>query len=353
VTAPLRPGAIRIGVALGRDGQVADVRLRNSRPVGVARLFAGRPGAEIPALAMSLFSLCGFSHGVAARRAIAAARGTPVAGDASEARGLAAERLAETLRATLLGWPGAVGDGRIGAPLRETVAAARVLMAGVAGEEARGAATRIGAAVAALGLRPERPEAPAPGSVLADLLAAAQTEDFLQPQPLDALTPADDAAVLRALGAGREAFAAAPALPGRVVETGAFARHGGVSGGPTLAARLVARFLDMNEALAALRGDSAADAGAAQPTGPGEAFAALETARGRLYHWARIDAEGRVGAYLILAPTEWNFHPLGPFRAALLGAKPGAGAEASRRIGMAAALFDPCVAFEVELLADA
>jgi uptake hydrogenase large subunit len=352
VTALLQPGAIRIGVAIDGEGRATEVLVRSGRPIGVARLFIGRPAADVPALARSLFSLCGFAHGVAARRAIAAAQGQQAEAQDFEIVGLAAERLAESLRATLLGWPGIAEEpARFGQPLREAVASARLLMADPAPGEADAAVERLAAAVEALGVTRSQPAAPTPGSVFADMLAEAEADDFLQPAPLDALAPADDAAVIRALRSGREEFAAAPALPGRVVETGAFARHGALGQGSRLAARLRARFADIGEALSLLRGG--ADAGAAGSTGPGEGFAAVETARGRLYHWVRLDTDGRNGDYQILAPTEWNFHPCGPFVAALTGAPVGAGATALRRIGRAAALFDPCVAFEVELLADA
>jgi uptake hydrogenase large subunit len=351
MTTLLQPGVIRIGVAIDGEERAKRVRVRSGRPIGVARLFTGRPATDVPALARSLFSLCGFAHGVAARRAIAAAQDAHGDARSSETVGLAAERLAESLRATLLGWPGIAEDpARFGQPLREAVTAARALMADPAPPQAEAAAARLEAAVAALGVTRSQPATPAPGSVFADMLAEAAAEDFLRPAPLDALAPTDDAAVIRALCAGREAFAAAPTFPGRVVETGAYARHGPIGQGSSLAARLRARFADIGEGLSLMYG---ADAGAAGPTGDREGFAAVETARGRLYHWARLDTDGRIGDYQILAPTEWNFHPAGPFVAALTGATVGSCDVARRRIGRAAALFDPCVAFEVELSADA
>jgi uptake hydrogenase large subunit len=352
VTTLLRPGVIRIGVAIDADGRTTEVRIRSDRPIGVARLFVGRPAADVPALSRSLFSLCGFAHGVAARRAIAAAQGAPGSTRRAETVGLAAERLAESLRASLLGWPGIAEEPtRFGAPLREVVGAARTLMTDPAPAEAETAAARLEAAVAALGVAQSQSPTPSPGSVFADIQAEAAVEDFLCPASLDALAPADDAAVICALRAGRETFASAPALPGRVIETGAFARHGVAGRAPSLAARLRARFEDIGEALSLLR--DGADAGATGSTGLGEGFAAVETARGRLYHWTRLDSDGRIGDYQILAPTEWNFHPAGPFVAALTGATLGSGDAARRRIGRAAALFDPCVAFEVELSGDA
>ena len=58
----------------------------------------------------------------------------------------------------------------------------------------------------------------------------------------------------------------------------------------------------------------------------GQGFAAVDSARGRLYHSLHLDAAGRIADYRIVAPTEWNFHPDGPFARALRGARTGAGA---------------------------
>jgi len=62
----------------------------------------------------------------------------------------------------------------------------------------------------------------------------------------------------------------------------------------------------------------------------------------------RLSADDRIADYQIVAPTEWNFHPAGPFVAALLGAAvPREAAE--RRIVQLAGLIDPCVPFRVEV----
>jgi Ni,Fe-hydrogenase I large subunit len=81
---------------------------------------------------------------------------------------------------------------------------------------------------------------------------------------------------------------------------------------------------------------------------PREGFAAAETSRGRLFHWVRLAADGRIDDYQIVAPTEWNFHPTGPFVEALLGAAVEHG-PAERRIVQLAGLIDPCVPFRVEV----
>lgn len=84
-------------------------------------------------------------------------------------------------------------------------------------------------------------------------------------------------------------------------------------------------------------------------TGLREGFAALELPRGRLYHWLCASAAHQVAAYAILAPTEWNFHPRGPLREALVGAEIGTGEQARRRVSRLVAVFDPCVSFDVRV----
>lgn len=346
MTLQLHPSAIRIGVDVDEAGRVTSVDLHSGRPVGVARLFVGRPADEIPALAASLFSLCGFAHGLAARHALAAARDQNAAREADASR-LAAERLSELLRASIMDWPSASLDRKsVAGPLRLAMIATRALMAS---EPANGKADDIEAALAACGLRDD---AGAPEGFFRDLMLEARAEPFGPAQVPDALTSIDDAAVIRALRRERAAFAATPALPGRVIETGAFARHWRESGNEssTLAARLAARLADIREALATLRQGRSRkpdQAIVARRVGVGEGYAAVETARGRLYHWARLGSDGRVLDYEMLAPTEWNFHPEGPFVATLRGGSVGAGEDAKRRISRLAAVFDPCVAFHV------
>jgi Ni,Fe-hydrogenase I large subunit len=78
-------------------------------------------------------------------------------------------------------------------------------------------------------------------------------------------------------------------------------------------------------------------------------FAAVEASRGRLGHWTRLSPDGKIGDYAIAAPTEWNFHPAGPFVAAVLGA-PVFRATAPLSIRRLAGLFDLCVLYRVEVV---
>jgi Ni,Fe-hydrogenase I large subunit len=82
--------------------------------------------------------------------------------------------------------------------------------------------------------------------------------------------------------------------------------------------------------------------------GDGCGLACVETARGTLLHQIQLDGD-RIGRYVIVAPTEWNFHPQGAFvreidsRPAVTRAK---AAMAARRLVVS---LDPCVACELRI----
>lgn len=368
MTATIDPGLVTVDVATV-GGRVSSVCIGSTRPTNVARLFVGRQADEIPALAERLFSLCGRSHGIASARALAAAVGRPTekARRTADAIGLAAERIAETLRGTVLGGlapNGANADPQTAMMLREALSAARTLvMHGLSNgkhspEQSPALVARLADTVRRLGVPVSADEfAPEPGSPIARLLQEAEAEAAFHARSPDMLTEADDPDVVKSLRARGEAFAAAPQLPGRVAETGAYARHwqSTAMAASALAARLHARLLDVMECLDLLKvavtiGVAAdADPVRSEKTGMREGFAALESPRGRLYHWLRVSAEGQIAAYAILAPTEWNFHPSGPLVEALMGAKIGSGEAARRRVSRLAAVFDPCVSFEVRV----
>ncbi len=368
MTASLDPGAVTIDVTVA-DRHVRSVAIGSTRPVQVIRLFVGRPVEDVPALAERLFSLCGRAHSVAASRAGAVALGWPVdnARRTAETNGLAAERIAETLRATVLG--GSVADAdsidaETAMLLRECLSAARTLMMHGLSNGRLGPAngpalvTRLAQAVHGLGLPLAGAEfTPDPHTLIGRLLREAEAETAFRARTPDMLTQADDVAVIEALRAQGESFAAAPNLPGRVVETGAYARHwqSTASAPTTFAARLFARLLDMAECLELLQAAVAVgiapqdDPVHCKMTGPREGFAALESPRGRLYHWLQANAERQIVGYAIVAPTEWNFHRRGPLVEALLGARIGSGEDACRRVSRLVAVFDPCVSFDVHL----
>jgi Ni,Fe-hydrogenase I large subunit len=75
--------------------------------------------------------------------------------------------------------------------------------------------------------------------------------------------------------------------------------------------------------------------------------AAVETARGRLYHLVELDRDDRVTRFHCLAPTEWNFHPRGPLARMLRGAT--LAADGHDAVDQLIAAFDPCVGTKLTL----
>jgi coenzyme F420-reducing hydrogenase alpha subunit len=329
---PAPIGSLTLDVLL-RDGVVRAARIGSTRRVDICRTMIGRAVAEVPRLFGRLHALCGHSHRVAARFAIATARGEPI-GEAERQASvleLAGERVGEHLRATFV----AFSDSKEAGLTAEDLAAIRQALA---------AARRMGplaSCLAHLGLGGEASPA---GSWAARLLDVAGCDPAVDAGPCDPLLPADDAAVIEALGRLGVGFAQAPHLPGRRPETGAFARRfsagRATESGPR--ARLAARLAEIAEAS---RPEASAPflALAAGRMESRTGFAALESPRGRVHHLCSVDTQDRIAAYAVLAPTEWNFHPEGPLMRALTGLQAGEAAAAEARIHRLVALFDPCI----------
>lgn len=364
MNAPLSAGAIGISVSLA-GGIACAVEVRSGRPQPLSRLFEGRAPDEAAKLAGQIFSLCGFSQATAARFAVMRAKGcVPTAEERlSAAAGLLAERIFETLRSLAMQWPGKVPplvQAASGLHLRTAMKASRAIVA-----EAGAGSVTTGALVApvealrlacvGVGVGSDR-ESPASGNLIDAIFRDIERDEVFAARPVEALGAEDDEEVAR-LVAANETYAARPFLPNRIMETGAYARHRAALPDPhskTLAARLQARLQDLAAALCDLGrlsagSEIAVEALMTEGVADGCGFAAVECARGRLYHLARIGDDGRMARYRILAPTEWNFHPAGPFVETLLSSRIGMGEVARARIAKLAALFDPCVAFDIEL----
>jgi uptake hydrogenase large subunit len=261
-------------------------------------------------------------------------------------------------------WPGKVPaavQASTGHHLRNALRASRAIVAaaetGQVRPEALGDPAKVlGEVCAHIGMRGDD-ENPAKGSLVDLLLCDIAYDEVFAARPVETLCSDDDLAVASLLGRD-ETYAARPFLPNRIMETGAFARNvlAGHSDGcrKPLARRLMARLDDLAAATADLstlaHGGEIALSNLMNDGMSGSAgFGVVECARGRLYHSAGIANNGLLRDYSILAPTEWNFHPAGPFVDTLLSSRIGHGETARLRAAKLAALFDPCVAFDIEL----
>jgi hypothetical protein len=153
--------------------------------------------------------------------------------------------------------------------------------------------------------------------------------------------------VAQAMATGPD-FVQRPLWRGQCAETGVWTRLRHQAQCDTLAhnawTRLGARWRELVNITAAdpittdAHRNALLDSGAL-PLGNGQAIAWCEMARGLLLHWVQLDPQGRVEDYRVLAPTEWNFHPVGALAHAL-AALP---AHDTAAAWCLAAAFDPCV----------
>jgi len=309
------------------EGRIAAPRIGAPRTLA-ARLLQGRPADEAAALAPRLFTLCATAQGCAARHALAAAAGSPLPPpDSAEQAALVAEMVGEHLWRLALDWP-----ARFATPPRQTA-----LVAWRKHGHQQDWPEWEDFSTAALELPPcATPALP----LLESLEARAWWQALAGDQ--------GGAPCWEALAAQ----AATPTLAGAPREAGAIARwhdHPEVAAlwqaRRRPAARLRARCLELPALGSGLWNPTWVDA---HSPAPGTGIARVETARGPLLHLVQIKDE-RVLRYVIVAPTEWNFHPAGAFvndAAGLPAPTPQVALDLARTLALS---LDPCVAVALTL----
>lgn len=329
---------------------IADVAITpRSRPP-LTRLFAGKPAASLLPMLPRLFSLCAVAHQVAFLSAIEAAQQRTAPPEMTRQRVtlVIAERLTELVRGMFVG--GRALDATSAAAVREVMQATALLGSlseKPSPEVRRVAVMRIKAALIALGIVSNHSSAGATGFAV-----GATPCDGLSPPVAEQsfLSAADDLDIVTRLLADGAAFSDAPDLHGRIPETGVWARHAGRGAAEASpAARLTARLAEIAQICGWLeRGDDDHDdVIASYQLGERKGAAAVECARGRLYHAVELDDAGRIVAFEFLAPTEWNFHAHGPLVRSLKGAVLAAGPQGRDAVRTLALSFDPCVGFSL------
>ncbi len=176
--------------------------------------------------------------------------------------------------------------------------------------------------------------------------------------------PADGSTLPVAEKEGAYSWCKAPRVAGQVVETGALARQvvAGhalardmvAAGGGSVAARVVARLLELALVLPAMErwltelapGDPWCIT--AQLADETSGVGLIEAARGSLGHWLTV-RRGRIHNYQIIAPTTWNFSPRdvagqpGALEQALAGLPASATEPLPAAIHHVVRSFDPCM----------
>ena len=77
-------------------------------------------------------------------------------------------------------------------------------------------------------------------------------------------------------------------------------------------------------------------------------MARVETARGMLLHLLQLDADS-IARYVIVAPTEWNFHPAGACVEGLRGLESRDHYRLRKKAELMVASLDPCIAWQVDV----
>ncbi|WP_291994375.1 nickel-dependent hydrogenase large subunit [Candidatus Accumulibacter sp. ACC003] len=325
----MEQGVLQLTLSWDRR-QIVAAGVVSTRPAA-ARALRGLPVARVLEVVPRVFSICRCAQEAAARLACYAARGQRPAPALSAvlARAVACEAIGEHLWRLLLDCPQLCAQ-----PVRQSefLSWRKGLLAVV--DEATAAA--FGARLAAWLDDEKLP------------LADARTTHAAVPL-LPCLTAAEWRAHLVAA-----AVVGLPTFAGQVAETGALARHAEdravaalLNGGQRLQARLAARYADLRWlAQGLVEPARLATWLDAAELAEGGGLARVETARGTLLHAIELAGE-RVARYVIVAPTEWNFHPQGAFVHEIRGRAARTRAEAEQAARRVALSLDPCVPCEV------
>ncbi len=324
------------------------------RPQGLSRLWRGQPALALPGLLGAVFTLCGHAHRLAGRLAVAAAQGGHVTLTAFERAQLHGHTAREHARRVTLDW--AAVARQPAAPALHALRALPPPLHDAADVDALAAwlqreilAMPAAAWLAQLEQGGEGwladwcAHAATPTAHALDAGRTALRGVFIDAAPLRLHDqPAVRERLARDLaGAAGDAFVAAPTTAIGCVDTGAWSRAGTrpIAGPQGAWLRLASRLVDLARLAVPESPAHGLDSGACT-TGPGEGLAWIETARGLLVHWVRLDGE-RVADCRVLAPTDWNFHPSGGLAHALAQTRSTTAAD------WLIAAFDPCVEHRV------
>jgi hypothetical protein len=348
-------------------GRITRIEVRSERARAEALISQAAPG-EAPQRAASLYGVCAQAHRLAATGALHAALGDatppPQVRLAERAR---TEWMFELGREILIDWPRlAAGTDaaatRWAAALRDLAAgriapgdrAARELLEGaVLGETADAWFGRWERAALTGWIE-------AAGSVAAETARRLIAGEPRAPLLAAPLLGTPDAAELAARIANDPGFALRPDWRGEPHETGPLSRQWesvrrqAALGDRPVLARYLARvreladlLLQINKTFSRTVKNFSEFFTMQASSGGGEGVACVQTARGLLVHWVAARENG-IRDYRIVAPTEWNFHPDGPFARSLRSLAAADRGEAERGVRWLAQAFDPCAPLALE-----
>lgn len=342
----------------------------------LSRVLRGREADQVEQALGQLFSLCGHAHRRTARLAMhAAQRAQPTLLPEPPSLELSLRTALDYLRSMTMDWssqglgwptPCPVSLAQNHADMSEAQAAAALqqlkawLETSVLHQPTSDWLVQHSAPEALLAWCQQHAGAVPPASFLLDSHTAASALQTTY-RPLDLLDqdPEKQTLQLQQVAqaiASQTGFAQRPIWLGQCAETGAWTRlrrrQGAASnspdpsGGMSAWTRLASRWLELVELCADEPVQAAPHAelsSGALALGQGQALGWCEMARGLLLHLVQLDAQGRVDAYQVVAPTEWNFHPDGALAQALMRLSP----QDTTGAALLGKAFDACVDCQV------
>lgn len=338
-------GRLQVEVRL-QDGVIQAVDTRLQRPLAqLSRLLVGQTAEAALARIPLLFALCAAAQQVAALRALERAAGWPAVPEVEQGRTQLSEL--ELIRESLLRL---VQDWHLPLPLERLKALV--------------ALCRCGAALLQPLTALRAPPLPADPQRQETLAELAETWRALAlPAPADWLRPRLQRWQEIALGGPLPAVFAPAELPALLAQLRSGDTRAALAGQPRITGPLCAAEVQGSAAAqieqhvgALLRRAAQAVDSLQQPPLPpavaglaaGEGVGLAQTARGALLCRVQVE-DGLVGAWQLLAPTDWNFHADGPLRRRLCGVRV-AEEDAGALLRALILALDPCVAFEVKII---
>jgi len=316
----LDSGSVLIRLTCVND-QVSSVLVLSERP-DVMPVLRGRTSAQAVKLVSMLFALCGQAQACAGTHALAAARGT--ACEPYLDPSVQKEVLREHLWRWMLDLPPLLGEA---AMQKEFVIAAQLL-----NKDARAELQQLLSNPRITSMRSQ---------------LSAMNESRSSPLPL--LPILDAISSLKEWPRLDNKFSRLPEWHGAAAETGAIARYPQQAQkvGSFFSSRWLAR---LNELLDWCDGKDQVGAGgtvssACVANNIGRSL--VETARGLLMHEIILDGD-RVQDYVIVAPTEWNFHPQGVLPKLIQGTSTHDRDALQHHVALLIATLDPCVPWVLE-----
>lgn len=353
-------GKLTLGV-IWDGNSVSATDIRSNRPMA-AQILKGKTPAQVRQIVPLLFSVCGRAQGAAADTALQAAQNGVSKISATAEHMIVCEAMQEHLWRMMLDWPKLMGLARQEQRFAGWYALLRKIGAG---EVDMGVFLHefesdcLGIPVAEWSVldsyhllqtwirKTHSPVAQLLGK-LDELEHGRHGSSSIRLLPAWTATEANQACG----GRWDTAFSARPDWLGETAETGAWSYfednrllHDVWQQSRSKAlTRLLSRVMDVIEMAS---GRAAPRMDVASPVA-GEGIAVVRTARGLLIHHVCLAAELVVG-YVIVAPTEWNFHPGGAYTQDMLGLKERDAEYLQQLANIAALSLDPCVAYEVEV----